>query len=91
MATKQGIINHIDKTVESLANVAKMVPGGVVPEEAVALAPMAAEAYRLIRDIMDSGQDPADVIARMREARVWLEESEADWRKAMDAKFGGKS
>jgi hypothetical protein len=88
MLSKQEILNAIDKVIDSLSNLARLPQ--VPPElaEAAALAPMAKEAYGLVKDILESGADPVEVITRMRASSVWLDEAEAEWRKKMNEKFG---
>lgn len=86
--SKQEILNAIGKTIDSLGSIARMP--SVPPElaEAAALAPLAKAAYELVKDILESGKDPVEVITRMRQSSVWLDETEAEWRAKMAAKFG---
>lgn len=88
--SKQEIINAIGKTIDSLEAVARspQLPAGIGPEVA-ALAPIGAAAYQLAKDILESGQDPVEVITRMRQSSVWLDETEAAWRARLAQKFGG--
>lgn len=67
---------------------ASRVASKALPGPASVIAGAAGEAFGLVADLIEAGEDPTVAIRRIRERDEILADVDREWERAMDDKFG---